>query len=40
MFNNKRKFMQQIGALGGVGILSATGINDVSAAVKSEEAKK
>jgi len=32
MLNNRRKFIQQMGALGGVGIVSATGINDLSAA--------
>jgi sulfur-oxidizing protein SoxB len=29
MSNNRRKFIQQIGALGGVGLVSATGINEV-----------
>ncbi len=32
MLNNRRKFIQQISALGGVGIVAATGINDLSAA--------
>ncbi len=32
MLNNRRKFIQQISALGGVGIVAATCINDLSAA--------
>jgi len=37
MLNNRRKFIQQMGALGGVGIVSATGINDLSAATFSTQ---
>lgn len=29
MSNNRRKFIQQISALGGVGLVSATGMNEV-----------
>lgn len=36
MFNNRRKFIQQIGALGGVGLVSTTGINDAAAAINQE----
>lgn len=37
MSNNRRKFIQQIGALGGVGLVSATGINEVAAAINNQE---
>lgn len=37
MSNNRRKFIQQISALGGVGLVSATGINEVAAAVGNQE---
>lgn len=37
MSNNRRKFIQQIGALGGVGLVSATGINEVTAAINNQE---
>jgi len=37
MSNNRRKFIQQIGALGGVGLVSATGMNDVAAAINNQE---
>jgi sulfur-oxidizing protein SoxB len=36
MSNNRRKFIQQIGALGGVGLVSATGISEVAAAVENQ----
>lgn len=37
MSNNRRKFIQQIGALGGVGLVSATGMNEVAATVGMQE---
>lgn len=37
MSNNRRKFIQQIGALGGVGLVSATGMNEVAAAINNQE---
>ena len=36
MSNNRRKFIQQIGALGGVGLVSATGMNEAVAAVENQ----
>jgi hypothetical protein len=36
MSNNRRKFIQQIGALGGVGLVSATGMSEVAAAVENQ----
>lgn len=37
MSNNRRKFIQQISALGGVGLVSAAGINEVAASVGHQE---